>query len=228
MMMLAEDERRFADRTSFEDGEGAGRSFAFASRPEALGWIGRADKDLVIWRRRVEPDVAAEVAALLLDEVDDIAIASGIDICAQTLADAMTGAGYPDAPALRRDIAMLARRHAAILGDSAVRIRLEVVETDACRKFHADHVKVRTITTYLGQGTQWIEAGSPEGAGLPGGPSIRQLDEGAVAMFKGRLWQENPAIWHRSPPIGGSGEQRLLLVIDSPLAPVPVLRQGAG
>jgi len=110
---------------------------------------------------------------------------------------------------------MLAAQHAVLLDENDVRVRLEVVETDACRKFHADYVKVRTITTYLGQGTQWIEATTPDQAGLPVGPSIQQIAVGAVAMFKGRLWQENPVILHRSPPIEGQREQRLVLVIDS-------------
>ncbi|MFT3968553.1 MAG: DUF1826 domain-containing protein, partial [Sphingobium sp.] len=82
-------------------------------------------------------------------------------------------------------------------------------------KFHADYVKVRTITTYLGQGTQWIDTGSAEMAGTAGGPEAEQLDPGDVGMFKGRLWQETPTILHRSPPIGGSGEKRLVLVIDT-------------
>src|SRR5690606_27544721 len=135
--------------------------------------------------------------------------------------------GYPDMPALRRDIVLLAERHAAVAGDRNVRIRLEVVETDACRKFHADYVKVRTITTYLGRGTQWIEAQSADRVGAPDGPEIRQLDAGHVGMFKGRLWQEMPTILHRSPPIGKSNEQRLVLVIDpTPREEAAVVRLG--
>jgi len=142
------------------------------------------------------------------------------------LADAMEAAGYPDMPAFRRDIAMLGNRHAAVTGETGVRIRLEVVETDACRKFHADYVTVRVITTSRGRGTQWIEAETAEGAGSAGGPPIAQIPTGSVAMFKGRLWRENPTILHRSPPIGDSGEQRLVLVIDTAPAEDRAIRLG--
>lgn len=185
------------------------RPFVQVSCPTALAKIHLAGTDLAIWQRRIGDDVAAELAELMLNEVDDLAVASAVNALDITLADAMTDAGYPAMPVFQGDILMLARQHAALVGDDDVRIRLEVIETDACRKFHADYVKARTITTYLGQGTQWIEAATPDDAN-----AVRQLDAGDVAMFKGRLWQEVPAILHRSPPIGGRREQRLVLVVD--------------
>ena len=44
----------------------------------------------------------------------------------------------------------------------------------------------------------------------------RSLAPGAVGLFKGRILAGEQAIVHRSPPIAGTGEARLLLVIDSP------------
>lgn len=111
----------------------------------------------------------------------------------------------------------LARGHASIEGVETVRLRLEVVENDACRKFHADYVTVRTITTYVGPGTQWIEAAKLSIGRMPEMSEIRQTETGDVTIFKGRLWQESPAILHRSPPIAGTGEQRLVLVVDTAL-----------
>ena len=40
---------------------------------------------------------------------------------------------------------------------------LEVVRTDSCRKFHADYVTARLITTYLGEGTQWLDEADADG-----------------------------------------------------------------
>lgn len=195
--------------------------------PTALQRMLRPDMALAIWQRSLDDDIAAELESLMLDEVDDLLFVSEIDALESALAEAMEEGGYPDMPALRRDIVLLAERHAAVAGDRNVRIRLEVVETDACRKFHADYVKVRTITTYLGRGTQWIEAQSADRVGAPDGPEIRQLDAGHVGMFKGRLWQEMPTILHRSPPIGKSNEQRLVLVIDpTPREEAAVVRLG--
>lgn len=190
----------------------------YVSCPTALRQILCRDTALAVWRRSLAKNLMVELERLVLDEVDDILFASETGALETALPDAMEEAGYPGLPALTADIAMLAQQHATVTGDSKIRIRLEVVETHACRKFHSDYVKVRTITTYLGQGTQWIEAEARDTAGLPGGPEIRQLGAGDVGMFKGRLWQETPPILHRSPPIGDTGAQRLVLVID----PAPV------
>lgn len=169
---------------------------------------------LAIWQRSLEGPLRGELSGLALDRVEDILLTGSVDALDGALARAMDEAGYPPAPRLRDDIVLLARAHAAVIGESEVCIRLEVVETDACRRFHADYVTARTITTYIGQGTQWVESECAENAGAPGGAPIRPIDTGSVAMFKGRLWQEVPSILHRSPPIGGPGEQRLVLVVD--------------
>lgn len=216
MVLVEQEERVAGEMGGTAAPEGVSSAFIVACST-ALQRVLRPDMALAVWQRSLDDDIVAELASLVLDEVDDILFASGTDALDRALADAMEDAGYSDVPALRRDIAMLAKQHAAVAGDRDVTIRLEVVETDACRKFHTDYVKIRTITTYFGQGTQWIEANAGGRAGDPRGRDIRQLGVGDVGMFKGRLWQDAPTILHRSPPIGGSGEQRLVLVID--LAP---------
>ncbi len=91
-----------------------------------------------------------------------------------------------------------------------MKLRLEVVETDACRRFHADFVTYRLLTTYCGAATQWVRSTQPE--------TIETLRAGDVAIFNGRVLLEEPTILHRSPPIAGTGETRLLLVIDPVIA----------
>lgn len=215
-MVLVEQEERTAEEASGATAHEDASSACLVACSTALQRILAPDTALAVWQRSLDADIVAQMESLVLGEVDDLLFTSEIDALETGLAEAMAEGGYPDLPALRRDITMLAGQHATIMGDRKVRVRLEVVETDACRKFHADYVKVRTITTYLGQGTQWIEAASAETVGTPGGPDIHQLEPGEVGMFKGRLWQEAPTILHRSPPVGGSGEQRLVLVIDPP------------
>lgn len=116
-----------------------------------------------------------------------------------------------DWASLAADIGALARHFADIVRSAEVELRLEPVTTDACRKFHADYVSCRLISTYLGPGTEWIRAGDPD--------RIHRLATGDVAAFKGREWAPDRPILHRSPPIAGSGDVRLLLVID-PLRPI--------
>lgn len=168
-------------------------------RPVALGWLDALDWDTV-------DDVDA-----VLEQGDWGAVA----------ADLLLAAGYPWTPdglALVDEIADLARRFAMLMACTSLRLRLEVVETDACRKFHADQLCARLLCTLSGPGTQWIETG----ADTP----IMQMAPGDVAIFKGRLWAEEPAILHRSPPIAASGERRLLLVLD-PVWEASHLKPGA-
>jgi hypothetical protein len=122
-------------------------------------------------------------------------------------------AELPDA--LVSDIEALANRFADLTGKASLRIRLEGVTTNACKKVHADYTDVRLITTYAGPGTDY----APHGAEDHGGDCcLERVPTGAVALFKGRLFGagHDPCL-HRSPPIEGSGEARLVLVIDTPL-----------
>lgn len=164
------------------------------SVPRALHWIGSLD-----WR--------------MIDDLNFVASIAGID---DEIADGLVEAGYPaDAhgAALGAEIANLPRRFADIFNLAAVKLRLEVIDTDACRRFHADMVVARLLTTFSGQGTQWMMADGDPVA------QIRQMKAGDVGIFKGRLSVGEPAILHRSPPIAGKAEPRLLLAIN-PAPPI--------
>ncbi|MBO9580181.1 MAG: DUF1826 domain-containing protein [Sphingobium sp.] len=178
--------------------------------PKILDRIRSADIHLTLWQRPL-PENLAWLEALDWDAIDDLDFAADLDNIDAEIADGLREAGYPEAAdraALRDEIAALARRFSAIMDCKAVKIRLEVVETDACRKFHADHVAARLLMTLVGPGTQWVHAGK-----VAAGP-IHHLVAGDVAFFKGRRWADEPAILHRSAPVAATGETRLLLVID--------------
>ncbi len=115
--------------------------------------------------------------------------------------------------ALLDDIRDLATRFVALMEVPAVRIRLEAIASNACRKVHADYTDLRLITTYWGPGTDYV----PDGL-EPLDSNLVRLSSGDIALFKGRLFGEGHApCFHRSPPVGDTGEQRLVLVIDTPL-----------
>ena len=183
---------------------------------DALRCIRSADVNLAIWRRSY-PDVA--IAEVILDAVDDVAMVQPVEEIATTLPDDLATAGYPAAIArlLAADVATLASALATIVGVTRVSIRLDVVETDACRRFHADYVTARLICTYVGPGTQWLTAADAaalgEGATVDS-LTVQSLSTGDVGMFKGKTWVPDAPIVHRSPPILTTGERRLLLVID--------------
>jgi len=164
---------------------------------------------LALWQRR-RPRALDWLDELDFDEIDDVQKTLALECLACCLTGALLEAGYPDGPhtALGQEISDIARRYAQIMEVDSIRMRLEIVETDACRKFHMDNVKARLLMPLTEPGTEWIEADA-----LPDS-QVNHLRAGAVGLFKGRIWTETPAILHRSPPIAGTGVPRLLLVLD--------------
>ncbi len=112
--------------------------------------------------------------------------------------------------ALAADIDDLVRRFSALTRRPAVRLRLEAVEGDACRRFHADYTDLRLVTTYAGPGTDIRETPAEDAP-------VRRIGTGDIALSKGKLFPgEPPVLLHRSPPIEGTGERRVVLVLDTP------------
>lgn len=119
---------------------------------------------------------------------------------------------------LANDIVQLAQKYADITDCKKIDIRLDVIQNDACWKFHLDRVDYRLVTTYKGEGTQYV---SPENAEQAlneqtdySGP-IKKIDEQNVAIFKGSNNTCGRGIVHRSPPIKEKQETRLLLCLNA-------------
>lgn len=167
---------------------------------------------LSIWQRHLPPRLAAALAEVDRDGIEDLEFTIALPDMAEKLPIILAEAGYGGIAAgpLASDIDDLARRFGALVGSQRFKLRFGIVDTDACSRFHADYVTYRLLTTYWGQATQWIRTEEPD--------SIAQMHTGDVGIFKGRLLAEEPPILHRSPPIAGTGEQRLLLVIDPVIA----------
>lgn len=109
------------------------------------------------------------------------------------------------------EVSELAAAFSDLFGTPFLRMRLDVVTHNACRKFHIDAVKARLICTYRGAGTQY---GTSVGGDDP--TDIAIAPTGAPMLLRGTLWPKTPrsGLLHRSPPIEGTGETRLLLVLD--------------
>lgn len=111
---------------------------------------------------------------------------------------------------LLSDMLRLSHMFAALTQSRHVRLRLDGITGDACRKFHVDSVGFRLLVTYAGPGTQWT-LGDPEG-----GAVIEQVPRCGVAIFRGRR-REGATALHRSPPLSSLAEarrSRLVFCID--------------
>jgi hypothetical protein len=121
------------------------------------------------------------------------------------------------------DMAAQATRFAALAATDTVRLRLDVVTSNACRRWHRDCVPLRLLCTYRGPGTWWLPPTLAEAAlANPDADNTAQaqpLQTQDVAVFKGCGWPgqgHSQGIVHRSPRIEGTGLVRLVLVLDLP------------
>lgn len=189
---------------------------AASTSPKILSAICDPDINIAIWQR--SPIAALE--SLDLAMLSDIRFTSSIGMLPDMLQREMAAAGYRSRigrHSLASDILSLANHFSTAMSLSKVEVRLEIISTNACHKYHADWVTARLITTYLGQGTQWIsnEDAMRHRDGAPVETLFTHtIATGDVALFKGRVWSNDAPAIHRSPPIEGSGEIRLILVIN--------------
>jgi len=201
-----------------------------ADNPAILSAIRDPGCNLAIWQR----PAFADFSPLTGGTPNDLRFTSDPADLPGALTQALAANGYAGDMALHgalvADAAGLARLFCDAMGLATFELRLEVVRTDSCRKFHADYVTARLITTYVGEGTHWLDEADADRVAAGADPQrIHRLAPFDVGLFKGRLSAERPVI-HRSPPIAGTdGGARLLLVlnpasrssVDSPQSPLP-------
>jgi hypothetical protein len=197
----------------------AAAGVSVADTPEGLSAILHPDCAAAIWRRRPMPGFQSWLDRLAPARLP----------CARTIlppgrvrdaaAEACDLADMPEGPMRTRlveDTAALAAIFAGLLRAHWLRLRYDVVTTNACRRFHVDAVTARLVCTYRGTGTQYgVSSGSAEPR------PVFTVPTGAPILFRGTLWpaQPQPGLLHRSPPIEGTGETRLVLVLDPVVDP---------
>lgn len=183
---------------------------------------------LALWRRILDPAVAAWLESLPADRLPHGRLLVTADTAGDGLRSLAAGAGIPECPEARwlwQDITALVALFAQVSGTPQVDVRLEAIGHDACWRFHYDMVPLRLVTTYRGPGTQWVQPEDGKAAlrdqksfsGL-----VNRLAPGHVAVFKGARAPDG-GIVHRSPPMAGSGETRLFLCLNLPsdISPEP-------
>jgi hypothetical protein len=187
---------------------------AVAQVPENLNILAKPGCAAVVWPRQPLPAFQTWIdgvdpenlpfARLILKPQSVLSVLSGL--CDTSL--------MPDGPHRQRlieDIAALSHLFCDLMDAPYVRLRLSRVTANACRKFHIDAITARLVCTYRGMGTQF---GISHDGGEP--KRIFTVPTGTPILLRGTMWPEVPrsGLLHRSPPIEGSGETRLVLVLD--------------
>ena len=191
------------------------RSFSASADLKVLNDVLKPDCNLAIWQRAN----ISGVAALLEGSPTDLRFTAALSQLSTRLPSELDACGFFRSEARRAieaDILQLAELYCEVLSLDELEVRLELVTTDSCRKWHSDYVRARLISTYAGHGTQWLDsedAGRVKQGLYP--RRVHSMTAGDVGLFKGKLATDMPAV-HRSPPISGTGETRLLLVLNPP------------
>ena len=204
--------------------EDAALGVGVADRPEDLDVIHKPGVAAALWRRQplpgfqdwidsLSPEVLPRARVILRPEAVRMAVT---EIC-----DAAETPDGPERARLIDDITAQTEIFAGLMRARFLRLRLDVIAHDACRKFHIDAITARLICTYRGTGTQY-------GISTDGAEPTRVFTTptGSPLILRGTLWPTDPpaGLLHRSPPIEGSGETRLLLVLDPVDDPKDVIR----
>ncbi|WGF90354.1 DUF1826 domain-containing protein [Marinivivus vitaminiproducens] len=197
--------------------------------PEDLARIHDDDVQLVVWRRTLPSAFNQWLADLPPDRLPDGRVLVDLGHVCPAVASLIDQARMP-AGAMRDtlflDIVDLAERFARITGMGRIDIRLQAIGGRACWRFHRDRVVARMLTTYRGMGTDWIAPSDSQRAldeqAAFAGP-IHRMPEHAVSVFKGDVTDSGQGIVHRSPPVSGDTECRLLLCLNLPFQASPSL-----
>ncbi len=188
---------------------------------EGLADIERPDLELVIWRRVPPLRLRTWLEDMDASCLPDIRVLVRPSDLRRAVEPHLDDCGMP--PGDMRDLLIgdvhnLVSAFADITRSDLVDVRLERVGNNACWKFHRDCVDARLLTTYRGPATEWVQ---PHDAARAlreqkrfKGP-LERLRTHDVAMFKGSCAGSGSGIVHRSPPIAGTGQTRLLLCLNT-------------
>lgn len=208
----------------------ARRSHVVGRDPDVLGSIAGRETNIAIWKRPLPEGLGAALSRWA--ERRDRDFDRVIRVESYDVGPALDG--FDDEP-LRRflldDMTLLIERFASIARISRLRISFGAVRDNSCRKFHADYLRLRLVTTYVGPGTEWLsedvvrrEALGPvyecpdeaNRAIVRDATRVRRARAGEVLLMKGSLHRSGaPGVVHRSPPIEGTGRTRVVLVAST-------------
>lgn len=204
------------------------RRDAVGDTAEILTEIFRDDTHLAVWQRSLPSELETECRDII-----DADIPIGFRIQQNVSAASQTDSGITELGKYRHlqdDILLLADMFSCLFELETVGIRLSVLSSAMCPKFHVDRVPCRLVTTYLGKGSEWLPHACVDRSKLGAGggglndedsglyqprQAVRQIAAADVALLKGEMWEgnEGAGLVHRSPHLA-AGEKRLLLTMD--------------
>ena len=197
-------------------------------QPEVLSTITNPGVNLTVWQRAGKMSITRELTRVEADSFPDGRHRTSRASFDADIAEYLTNQALdPEAfKHFRADLQEIATRFFDICGSQEIRFRLLTTDSDDCRRFHVDYRHLRLLCTYKGDGTQWLTNEQADRAAYEKGQSnefiIRfgnpsQLEPFWVGLIKddGYPGNKGQGLMHRSPPIAGSGQVRVLFCMDA-------------
>ncbi|WP_299663365.1 DUF1826 domain-containing protein [uncultured Psychromonas sp.] len=187
------------------------------------------DHNIAIWKRTL-PTESVEAIGEMLGVRKALALVKCVspDNAAEYIQDKLSG--YACTEALSEDIALIVDMFCCLFDVEEAGLRLTMLDSAMCPKFHVDQIPCRLVTTYNGIATQWLDNKDIDRSKLGRASvgiaddlsglfnndlAIQQMQAGDVALLKGSGWEGNESMGlvHRSPALM-CNERRLLLTLD--------------
>ncbi|WP_417227777.1 DUF1826 domain-containing protein [Amphritea sp.] len=205
------------------------QSYASGLMPEVMAKIYQEQINLVVLERTLAKEVAGYCQMLVTSKPgfnlrSVINPEKAVSSLRSLLPDLESQSAFID------DLALLLDMYACLFELDEVGVRLQVLDRAMCPRFHTDKLGCRLVSTYQGQGTEWLhnsdvdrgKLGSgnmglnDDESGLISRPAcIQQVNSGDIVLLKGDGWYGNDGLGavHRSPAVSG-GEKRLVVTMD--------------
>ncbi len=203
------------------------RRHLISEQPRVLHRISEPDVNLSLWQRTPLASVAHEVASLRVTDLPDIRCRTSSATFDEDIGALLNGQSLDPQTysAWLADLRRLADLFFAVCAGRDVTARLETTDDDGCRRFHVDRTHLRLLCTYRGRGTEWLTNEqvdrNAQGSGAPNKRIVRfgqpsRFKPFWVGILKGDAYPGNAGrgLVHRSPPIAGSGQTRVLFCLD--------------
>ena len=201
----------------------------FTDDPLKISEIYRKNINISIWQRELDSKLI-QAGEYILQENPELQLSEVVDpgnineILIKELGSSKELLTFSN------DISNIVNMFCNLFELKKVWLRLDAIDQPMCPRFHADNVKCRLVTTYIGPATQWLSHHKVNRAKLGHGnegktdaesglfsknSDIQQLSPGHIALLKGESLDGNQGagIVHRSPHEEGN-YKRLYMTID--------------
>ncbi|TCI94145.1 DUF1826 domain-containing protein [Tenacibaculum sp. M341] len=190
--------------------------------PEVHKNIHEKNVNITIWNRAIH-EFEEEINTLLNADIH-LNLSGNKEIILSKMKEVISVDKFP---IIFKDIEYLLSLFKEVTNASSFRFLLGTVQTNMCRKFHADANDLRLLCTYEGLGTLWLTDDNINKEALKNRAGndmivvdeskIKEAETGSVIILKGTKYPENNenAVVHKSPMIEHHIEKRLLFRIDT-------------